>query len=57
MSEGEHMNETIDTGNNESMSRGVFHMPNGMWLAMTFSRSKWFKTERGARRWYLKATA
>lgn len=49
-------NETIDLGNGEAVSRGVFEQPDGTWLAMTFTRSKTFKTEAGARRWYARAT-
>ncbi len=26
---------------------------NGLWTALTYSRSRQFKTERGARRWFL----
>lgn len=44
-------NETIDLGNNESVSRGIFPQPDGTFLAMTFSASKTFKTRRGAERW------
>lgn len=45
-------NETIDLGNNETKSRGVFPTADGRFLAMTFSQSKTFKTERSAARWY-----
>ena len=48
--------ETIDLGNNESMSRGIFPQRDGTFLAMTFSRSKTFKTRKGAERWYARAT-
>jgi hypothetical protein len=44
-------NQTIDLGNNESMSRGVFETPDGKFLAMTFTQSKIFKTREGAERW------
>jgi len=47
-----HEMESIDLGNNESLKTGVFPAGNGTWLAMTFTRSKTFKTEAGARRWY-----
>ena len=50
------MAETIDLGNTETLSRGVFRQADGSWLAMTFTRSQAFKTERGARAWYAKAT-
>ncbi len=43
--------ETIDLGNNESMSRGIFPQRDGTFLAMTFSRSKTFKTRKGAEAW------
>lgn len=46
------MNKTISTGNNESLSRGVFKNADGTWTAMTYSQSKTFKTESGARRWF-----
>ncbi len=48
--------ETIDLGNNESLSRGVFPQRDGTFLAMTFTRSKTFKTRKGAERWYARAT-
>jgi len=43
-------------GNNERVSTGVFPQADGTYLAMTFSRSRTFKTEKGAVRWYRKAT-
>jgi hypothetical protein len=43
--------ETIDLGNNESMSRGVFPTTDGAFLALSFSQSKTFKTRAGAERW------
>jgi hypothetical protein len=45
-------NMKIDLGNHETVSAGVFPQENGEWLAMTFTKSKRFKTEGGARRWY-----
>lgn len=42
---------TIDLGNNESMSRGIFPQADGTFLAMTFTQSKTFKTRAGAERW------
>ena len=45
-------NVTIDLGNNESMSAGVFPQADGSFLAMTFSQSKHFKTRGGADRWF-----
>ena len=49
--------ETIDMGNNETLSRGVFPQRDGTFLAMTFSQSKsGFKTRKGAQRWYDRKT-
>lgn len=45
-------NSTLDTGNNETLARGVFAEPDGTFLAMTFTRSRTFKTRAGADRWY-----
>jgi hypothetical protein len=44
-------NETLDLGNNESASRGIFPQADGTFLALTFTRSKTFKTRAGAERW------
>lgn len=44
-------NQTIDLGNNESVSIGVFPQTDGTFLAMTPTRSKVFKTRKGAERW------
>ena len=41
---------TIDLGNNESMSCGVFEL-NGKFTALLFSQSKTFKTRKGAVAW------
>ena len=43
--------ETIDLGNNESMSRGIVANADGTFLALTFTQSKTFKTRAGAERW------
>lgn len=43
-------NETINLGNNETVSRGVFAQDDGTFLAMTFTQSKTFKTRAGAER-------
>jgi hypothetical protein len=48
-------NQTIDMGNNERMNRGVF--AHGTWLAMTLTRSQFFKTRKGAERAFLRWTA
>ena len=45
------MNKTINTGNNETISRGVFKNADGTFTAMTYSQSKTFKTQAGALRW------
>lgn len=45
------MNKTIDLGNNEVASRGVFKNNDGTFTAMTYTQSKTFKTEAGAKRW------
>ncbi len=49
-------NETLAMGNNEVMSRGVFRQSDGTFLAMTFTRSKSFKTRLGAERWFTRQT-
>ncbi|WP_072148799.1 DUF1391 family protein [Escherichia coli] len=43
--------DTIDLGNNASLVCGVFPNQDGTFTAMTYTRSKTFKTEAGARRW------
>jgi hypothetical protein len=48
------MNKTISTGNNETLSRGVFPNNDGTWTAMTYSQSKEFKTQAGAAKWFAK---
>lgn len=50
-------NKTIDLGNNESVSRGVFPTADGQWLAMTYTQSKTFKTRKGAERWLARKVA
>ncbi len=44
-------NTTLDLGNNEQISRGVFPQADGSFLAMTFTQSKTLKTREGAERW------
>ncbi len=44
--------QSIDRGNNETLSRGVFPQKDGSWLALTLTKSKTFATESGARNWY-----
>ena len=46
--------QTIDLGNNESVSKGVYKNNNGTYTAMTFSKSKDFKTLKGAQKWLAK---
>ena len=46
--------ETLDLGNNEEKSRGLFPLPDGTFLALTYSQSKTFKTRAGAVRWLAK---
>lgn len=46
----------IDLGNNESITRGIFLEKDGTYTALTFARSKNFKTKAGAIRWFQKAT-
>ncbi len=48
--------DTIELGNNESLVCGVFPNLDGTFTAMTYTRSKTFKTEAGARRWLEKHT-
>ena len=53
-------NRTMDLGNNESLSEGVFPQTDAdgdtSYLAMTFTQSKWFKTRKGAERWLARRT-
>ena len=44
----------LDLGNNESLVKGVFQNDDGTWTAMTYTQSKTFKTEAGAKRWLAK---
>ncbi len=45
------MNKTIGLGNNEQVSIGVFENTDGTFTAMTFTKSKDFKTKKGAEKW------
>lgn len=47
---------SIDLGNNDSLTRGIFKNADGTFTALTFSRSKTFKTYAGALRWFKAAT-
>ncbi len=49
--------ETLSTGNNETLSRGVFPQPDGTFLALTFTRSKTFRTRLGAERWLARVSS
>jgi len=42
---------SIDLGNNESLSKGVFANNDGTFTAMTYTQSKTFKTKNGAVKW------
>ena len=44
-------NQTLDLGNNEQISKGVFANHDGTFTAMTFTQSKTFKTAAAAYRW------
>ena len=50
------MNKRLDLGNNESVVSGVFRNEDGTYTAMTFTKSKTFKTEAGANRWLANQT-
>lgn len=50
------MSRRFDLGNNESAFTGIFPEADGMFLAMTFTQSKRFKTRAGAERWYARKT-
>ena len=45
------MNTTINTGNNEQISTGIYKNNDGTYTAMTFTKSKDFKTLKGAQKW------
>lgn len=47
-------NKTIELGNGDTLSRGVFQNADGTFTALTFAKSKTFKTEAGAIRWLIK---
>jgi len=42
---------TLDLGNNEQISKGIFENADGTFTAMTFTQSKDFKTRKGAENW------
>jgi hypothetical protein len=43
--------KALNTGNNESLVKGVFANEDGTFTAMTFTQSKTFKTAKGAEKW------
>ncbi len=43
--------KTIDLGNNESLSRGLFVNSDGTFTALMFTGGKDFKTRKGAVKW------
>ena len=43
--------KTLDLGNNEQITRGLFMENDGTYLAMTFTKSKNFKTQKAAIKW------
>ena len=50
-------NTTLDLGNNESLTRGVFANSDGTYTALTYTQSKTFKTLAGAQKWFARMTA
>lgn len=46
------MNNSYDMGNNESVKTGVYQNSNGTFTAVTFTKSKEFKTHSGAVKWF-----
>lgn len=46
------MNSTKDLGNNETVNLGVVPQADGSFLAMTYTKSKTFKTRNGADKWF-----
>lgn len=44
-------NHTLDLGNNESLTRGLFPQNDGTFMVMTYCESKSFKTVKGATKW------
>lgn len=48
--------DTLNLGNNESLVCGVFPNEDGTFTAMTYTKSKTFKTAAGAHRWLARNT-
>lgn len=49
--QAEQIAKVIDLGNGERATAGIFSNPDGSILALTYTASKTFKTEKGARAW------
>lgn len=47
-------NTELNLGNNETLSKGIFKNSDGSYTAMTFTKSKTFKTRKGAEKWISK---
>ena len=45
------MNTTIGRGKNEQIGWGIYKKNDGTYTAMTFTKSKNFKTLKGAQKW------
>ncbi|HAT7708269.1 TPA: DUF1391 domain-containing protein [Enterobacter roggenkampii] len=43
--------KALDMGNNESLGCGIVEENDGTFTAMTFTKSKPFKTRKGAEKW------
>ena len=50
-------NKWIELGNNEIIARGIFRNSDGTYIAITYTKSKTFKTLAGAQKWFAKHTA
>ncbi|MDX6915669.1 DUF1391 family protein [Pectobacterium carotovorum] len=48
--------KTLDLGNNETISRGIAKNADGTFTALSFTKSKTFKTKAGAERWLARMT-
>lgn len=49
--------KTLNLGNNETLSVGIEAETDGTFTAMTYTKSKNFKTLAGASKWLVKMTA
>ena len=43
--------KTLELGNNEKLSTGIYLENDGTFLALTYTKSRKFKTRRGAEKW------